>query len=225
MTKLLRAGVSFAALMIAAGAANAADLSRGPYKAPPPAYIEPIFSWSGFYVGANAGYMWGSAQFTGGAGNFETSPKGFLAGGQIGYNLQTGNIVFGLEGDIDYVDAKATANNPACVNCTVKNSWLATGRGRVGYSFGRFLPDITGGVAGGKLETTVNGGTASKTQVGWTLGAGLEYALWNSWSVKAEYLYVDLGSITCGSAACPAPADTKVDFTANIFRAGINYRF
>jgi outer membrane immunogenic protein len=221
MTKLLRTGVSLAALMIAAGAAQAADLPR-PYKAP--VYVEPIFSWTGFYLGANAGYMWGSAQWTGGSGTFETSPDGWLAGATLGYNFQTGNIVFGIEGDIDYVDAKGSGA-AICSTCTFKNTWLGTVRGRLGYAFGRWLPYITAGGAFGNLEIETGSGEANKMQTGWTAGAGLEYAMWGNWSAKLEYLYVDLGSISCGAATCVAASDTNVDFTANVVRAGINYRF
>ncbi len=69
------------------------------------------------------------------------------------------------------------------------------------------------------------GASATKTKAGWTAGAGVEYAFAGPWTAKLEYLYVDLGSATCGSAACPLAADESVNFKANLIRAGLNYRF
>jgi len=65
--------------------------------------------------------------------------------------------------------------------------------------------------------------SANKTKVGWTLGAGVEYAMWSNWSVKVEYLYADLGKSSCGAATCGI--DTDVTFKTSIVRAGVNYRF
>ena len=85
------------------------------------------------------------------------------------------------------------------------------------------MPYITGGAAFGDVKASSPFGDASKTMIGWTAGAGLEYAMWSNWSVKAEYLYVDLGSFDCG-ITCGATTD-DVTFKANVVRAGINYRF
>lgn len=213
---LLRLSLAAAAAMVVTGA-QAADLPRPVYKAP--AYVaEPLFSWTGFYIGANAGYGFGKSDWN--LVGVSPSPKGFVGGGQIGYNYQMGSFVFGLEADYDYSAMKGDA---ACgaLTCTTKNTWLATGRGRIGYAFDRFLPYFTGGVAFGnvKAETPVFGASSSRT--GYALGGGLEYAFLGAWSVRAEYLYVDLGSFDTG----PAPLVNNVSFKANLIRAGINYRF
>jgi len=68
-------------------------------------------------------------------------------------------------------------------------------------------------------------GSVSRTKAGWTAGAGVEYAFMGNWSAKLEYLYVDLGSATCGMATCGFPADESINFKANLVRAGLNYRF
>ncbi len=217
-TKLILAGI--AAMMMAPLAAHGADLPQ-PYKAP--AYIAPAFSWSGFYVGANAGYMWGNSKWSGGAGNFEIAPKGWLAGGTLGYNFQTGNWVWGIEGDIDYANLKGTSD--VCSGCTFKDTWLGTARGRLGYAFDRWLPFVTGGGAFGNAYVATPGGSVSRTKTGWTVGAGVEYAFLEHWSAKLEYLYVDLGSQTCDYTTCAIPSNATVDFTSNIVRAGVNYRF
>lgn len=106
----------------------------------------------------------------------------------------------------------------------IENTWLGTLRGRVGYSFGAWLPYLTGGGAWGNVKVQSAGGSVSDTKGGWTAGGGIEYSL-GQWSAKLEYLYIDLGTATCNAAACLLPADAMVDVTANIFRAGLNYRF
>jgi outer membrane immunogenic protein len=107
-----------------------------------------------------------------------------------------------------------------------QKTWLSTVRGRVGYDgWTSWMPYFTGGVAFGNVEVSTPVGTVSDTSTGWTVGAGVEYAFLNNWSAKLEYFYVDLGSATCTAATCGLPADATVDFTANVVRAGLNYRF
>jgi outer membrane immunogenic protein len=220
-SKLILAGIA-AVLLTAPLGAQAADLPQPVYKAP--AYVAPLFSWNGLYVGVNGGYMWGSSQWSGGAGAFEISPSGWLAGGTVGYNIQTGNWVWGIEGDIDYVDLNGT-DSGACGGCTIKDTWLGTARGRVGYAFDHWLLYGTGGAAFGNVYVSTPGGAVSRTKIGWTAGAGVEYAFREHWSAKIEYLYTDFGSQTCDYTTCAIPTDATVDFTANIVRAGLNYRF
>jgi outer membrane immunogenic protein len=217
--RLLRTGAALAALIMAPIAAHAADMPRT-YKAP--AYVAPAYAnWTGFYVGLNAGYGFGKSDWDVPA--LSNSPDGFLGGVTLGYNFQTGLWLWGLEGDVDYSDMKGSSD---CFggSCESKASWLATARGRIGYAgWNNWLPYITGGAAFGDVKASSPFGDASKTMIGWTAGAGLEYAMWSNWSVKAEYLYVDLGSFDCG-IACGATTD-DVTFKANVVRAGINYRF
>jgi len=223
MFKTIRAGAAVVGLLIAPLGALAADMPRPNYKAP--IYVEPLFSWTGFYVGLNAGYGWANSDWSGSGGNFQSSPKGWMAGGTLGYNYQTGAFVWGIEGDIDYMNLKGTVPSAVCASCTVKDTWLGTVRGRVGYSYNRWLPYLTGGAAYGNVYMEANGGSASGTKAGWTAGAGVEYAFAGPWSAKLEYLYVDLGSATCAQAACGFATDKQVSFKANLVRAGLNYRF
>jgi outer membrane immunogenic protein len=219
---LLRAGVAAAALLTTALAAHAADFPRGAYKAP--AYVAPVYAnWTGFYVGVNAGYGFGKSNWDVPA--VSPAPKGFLGGLTLGYNFQTGTWLWGLEGDADYSAMNGSAN---CVggSCETKNPWLATMRGRLGYAgWNNWLPYLTGGAAIGNVKATGPAGSASKTEIGWTVGAGLEYAMWSNWSVKLEYLYVDLGKFDCGSACSGVAGTDNVSFNANVVRAGLNYRF
>jgi outer membrane immunogenic protein len=199
----------------------AADMPRPAYKAPSSA--EP-WNWTGFYVGINGGYAWGRSSWTnpatgGTTGDFNVS--GALAGGTVGYNLQTGLWVWGAEADIDASWIKGT---DATLCCETKNDWLATARGRIGYAFDRWLPFLTGGAAFGDIKMTPVGFPAeTSTKIGWTAGGGLEYAFQGAWSAKVEYLYVDLGKASCSVATCGVAND--VTFKTSIVRGGINYHF
>jgi outer membrane immunogenic protein len=193
----------------------AADLGPRPvYKGP--AYVAPIFTWSGFYVGINAGYGFGESYWDPGNGTFDT--KGWLAGGTLGYNIQTGNFVWGIEGDFDWSNMKG---DKGVLETSVP--WFATVRGRIGYAFDRFLPYFTGGAAIGEVKMDTGAGTDKETRIGWTVGGGLEWAFLANWSAKIEYLYADLGEASCTIAACGAGSD--VSFRTNIVRGGVNYRF
>src|ERR1700681_3424966 len=176
----------------------AAGLPRPAYKAlRNPVYVAP-FSWSGFYVGINGGYGWGKSDWSSAVTTGSAKPKGALAGGTVGYNFQTGSIVWGAEGDFDFswVKGSDTGGTGVCAapGCETKNTWFATGRGRVGYSFDRWLTYITGGAALANIKMSPNNGlNESKTKLGWTAGLGVEYAFMGSWSAKLEYLYAALG--------------------------------
>jgi outer membrane immunogenic protein len=235
-SKVVRTGIAVAALLVAPIAASAAELPvKAPsYSAPAdsgpayfptkaPVYSEPAANWSGFYIGFNVGYGFGKSDWDDPA--VSLSPKGAVYGGTIGYNLQTGTWLWGAEGDFDFSSIKGSTDCWYGLICETKNSWLATARGRLGYAgWDNWLPYITGGVAMGDIKASISGlGSANKTRFGWTAGVGLEYAFWSNWSVKAEYLYVDLGSFDCG-IACGAATD-NVSFKTNIARAGVNYRF
>lgn len=220
------ASVGFTAL--AAASALAADvLPSRPMPMPrAPVYV-PFFSWNGFYVGLNAGYGFGDSSWTEpvtgiGTGNFNVS--GAMVGGTLGYNMQFGSAVFGIEADIDWSNVKGSSTTNCPLECETRNTWLGTVRGRIGYAFDRFLPYFTGGGAFGEVKGDVTGvNVASKTPFGWTLGAGLEYAFMSNWSAKLEYLYVDLGTLQCPATACAVTTD--IAFKTGVVRGGLNYKF
>jgi outer membrane immunogenic protein len=230
MKRILLASVGFVALVGALGPAVAADLPRQ-MMTRAPAYVAPFYNWTGFYVGLNGGGGFGSSSWDGiPAGNFNVS--GGMIGGTVGYNWQYGAWVFGLEGDVDWTNLKGSTNvggftGCGVFTCTTRNDWLATARGRVGYAFDRWLPYVTGGLAVGNIRATSPGfAGVDNTNAGWTVGAGVEFAIAGNWTAKAEYLYVDLGNTACGTACgfAPAVANTA-SLTANVVRGGINYRF
>jgi outer membrane immunogenic protein len=177
---------------------------------------------------------------------FSNNEGGFFGGGQIGYNWQVGAFVWGLETDFQgtTLTKKAVAVGPLAT-ATLKDNlpWFGTTRGRLGYAFyDRWMGYVTGGLAYGEEQlqlgltdrsgTLFGGrtlvGTRNTTQVGWTIGAGLEWAFAQNWSAKLEYLYYDLGSehVIATNRAFPAASSTlNFDQTGNIVRAGINYKF
>jgi len=198
----------------------------------PVAYVPPVFSWTGFYLGINGGYGFGQSDWSdpndGSTGSFNTS--GFLIGGTLGANYQIGSFVIGLEGDGDWNDANGTTFNGSCavVGCTTRSDWLATVRGRAGFAWDRVLFYGTGGAAFGDVQGAAGAlPFASGTQTGWTAGAGIEWAFAPNWTGKVEYLYVDLGNFSCPATSCAATGGipTTITFTENIIRAGINYKF
>ena len=203
----------------AAAPARAADLSVAPlYKAPPAVQA---YNWSGFYLGANGGGGWGTSNWST-LGSFNVS--GGVIGGTAGMNWQAGHAVFGLEGDLDWSGLRGSG--PAlCPGCATNNDWLATVRGRAGYSFDRFMPFVTGGLAVCDIRATAPGfaGT-TQTNAGWTVGGGLEFALTNNLTAKAEYLHVDLGNMNCGFS-CGVGTGNNVSLREDIVRGGLNYRF
>ena len=216
--------VGAAAVLAASISANAADLPRAapmPTKAPP-VYAPPPFTWNGFYLGVNGGWGWGSSH----SDLFgHTNTSGGLAGGTIGYNMQFGGWVLGLEADMDWSDVDGTTNFNCPAGCTVRNKWLNTDRGRIGYAFGNFMPYVTGGLAVGDVKVTNPGFAGTDpTQLGWTAGVGAEYAISGPWSAKVEYLHVDLGNFNCGLSCGPTTTD-NINFHENQVRGGINYRF
>jgi outer membrane immunogenic protein len=224
-------GVILAALL--SSSAMAADLSRrAPVytKAPTAA---PGYNWTGIYIGINGGGGWGTSRFdfpgfATTTGDFRTS--GGLVGGTIGANWQTSNVVFGLEGDGDWANIKGSSACPtAAFTCTTSDTWLATARGRLGIAANEWLLYVTGGGAFGDVQLGVTGPVnlsgQSGNRAGWTVGGGAEHAFAPGWSLKAEYLHVDLGSSGCTMPNCAAFSAAVAPFRTEIVRAGLNYRF
>jgi outer membrane immunogenic protein len=220
MKRVFFALASLAALMGTAAAADLPPAAAQPYyKAP--AFVQ-AYNWTGFYIGVNGGGGFGSSTWDR-TGSFNTS--GGLVGGTLGYNYQFGQGVIGVEGDIDWADINGTSNTACPLGCKTSDNWLSTVRARLGYAADRFMPYVTGGAAFGDVHATTPGfAGASNSNAGWTVGAGLEFAIAGNWTAKAEYLYVNLGKFNCGLSCGVTPTD-NVSFTTNLVRAGINYRF
>ena len=194
--------------------------------------------------------------------NTENGGSSLIGGAQIGYNWQSGPAVFGIEADIQWrkLEENSVFLAPTTLGVagapfgTVagdnvafhhQQNWLGTVRARLGYAAGQFMPYVTGGLAYGDVEqayterlvapnaTTARTISSSSIEVGWTVGAGFEWAFSNQWSLGAEYLYVDLGDTTLALAASvPGPTATAFrasaatfENTSHIARAKLNFRF
>jgi outer membrane immunogenic protein len=264
--KRLLAAIALVAWPLAG--ASAADLSLS-LRSP----VTPAFNWSGFYVGGNAGGVWGNEQ------NSQTfsAPPPFLAvdtaavsssasssfksgnataGLQAGYNYQYGNWVFGGEVDFEYLGVRGSNSGSAPFPSTlpggasgpptaffntstsVSADWLFTARPRVGWAVQDWLLYVTGGLAVGRksfaqgialLAPFVENSSFATTRAGWTVGAGVEYAIARNWSIRGEYLHVDLGSVNATGTLTPALAGFTqtgtVRVTTEIARGGLNYHF
>jgi outer membrane immunogenic protein len=232
---LIATSAGFAAAAAMPGA-QAADM---PIKAP--RYVEPAANWAGWYIGAHAGAAWQKTDVNTNSGfveccysfypnpNASFSKTGFIGGGQLGYNWQHGNFVFGLEGDISGLSSRASSSfaTYAVENGTYssKMRWLSTVRGRFGLAVGDTMAYMTAGVAFGGVRNTVDYGFAryssSKTKTGWTVGGGVEHMLNRNWTIGLEGLFVDLGDTTVG----PRSKTTRFSNQAVIGRLKLNYKF
>lgn len=205
-----------AVFAISTGAGLAADLSvRAPvYKAPPMAVS--YYNWAGLYVGGHAGYGWGNPVYTNtlntsNFGNaqlgqsFSQQSQGFVGGGQVGYNWQANQWVYGLEADLSYARVRGSSTNFVDDVFTNRLQSILLLTGRLGYSWDNFLLYGKGGYAGGRRSASVidtipsggtGGGSASNWHSGWTAGAGVEYGLTANWIAGLEYDYVRLDTKT-----------------------------
>jgi outer membrane immunogenic protein len=231
-------GAAFAAATVALGcAATAADLPAPVAKAPvaPVAYApEAIYSWTGFYIGGNAGAgfarsTW-SDPFTGANNSFE-SGAGFLGGGQIGANYQLNMLVLGVEGDFDWTGLKAGSIDSIGQTINTKTNFTSTITGRVGAAFDRLLVYGKGGVAfaqdnSGFTDFAGNSASTTLLRTGWIAGAGLEYGITKNLSAKIEYDYLSFGSQPLNFTTATTPLYTSnASLNVQEIKAGINFRF
>jgi outer membrane immunogenic protein len=211
---------------------SAADLPRPVYKAPAYYGPAPVFSWTGFYIGANVGY--GSSRFdgTGTFGSGSVTADGWLGGATVGYNHQMGHFVLGVEGDFDWADVKY--ETPLFAGTlTLKNDYFITAAARLGYAFDRALLYGKVGAAWTRDKYDADDGlggtaTASNNRTGWMLGVGLEYAIWQNLSAKIEYDYLMFGDATPSfttSGGLTVAGTGDVNLKTQIVKAGLNYRF
>jgi outer membrane immunogenic protein len=184
---------------------------------------------------------------------------GFIGGVQAGCNYQTQNIVWGIESDFDWLKQNAafggtfsytTDGHPYSLTVSDDPSWLYTLRGRIGWAVDRSLWYVTGGLAATKLNfqqafaegafTPTPELTSDSTSViGWTVGAGGEYALADNWSIRAEYLFAQFRDTAAGrlvnglgappgcpgTFSCGATFSNAVTANLHVARVGLNYRF
>jgi outer membrane immunogenic protein len=251
------------ALGLGTSAAFAADRPVPAYTPPPPP--APVYTWSGCYVGASAGWDSGRSQHRTVAGSVVNPAApipagtnitdtfdltGFIGGGTLGCNWQWGAWVFGIEGDGSATNKSGQAfetplvplfSDSANFISQTQERWLVTARARLGLTdFWGFGPNtllyVTGGAAWAKIDAAEwlvsnpirTAHIESNTRSGWTVGAGLEYALGYGWSAKSEFLYVkfdDYNTFTTGPFANGIISPREVRLEDYIWRAGLNYKF
>jgi outer membrane immunogenic protein len=196
-------------------------------------YYPTSIDWTGFYAGLQLGGAFGSAQWTNPFSNKGDDPTSdsVIGGGQIGVNWTRDSLLLGAEADFAWTDLKGTASNGGFSH-SVGSHWLALVTGRLGYAINQYVVYAKGGAAFAEERNKVvtPAGTladsGSTTQVGWTVGGGIEYAFAPNWSAKVEYDYADLPSrniVLAGPGLGGHPAN--VDFTIQKVVGGVNYRF
>jgi outer membrane immunogenic protein len=266
MRRLQCALLATVAVIGFASTASAADLpTKAPvYKAPVAA---PMSDWTGFYVGANAGYAWGNSDpaligsvtvlpffFSGTTGTPGLNPRGFIGGGQAGYNWQSGMWFFGGEVDFSGLDAKADASvspfflgkgNVNTLTWSSRYDWLFTARLRGGYTVApNWLLYVTGGLAVTHVNDSVactgrcgdfGGGVTwseSSTLTGGTIGGGIETMFAPNWTARVEYLYArfkdttpPVTSFSGFGSAVPSQPLFSFNHNLNVVRFAINYKF
>lgn len=225
-SKIFVAAIALAALT---NAALAADLQDS--KAPPP-FVPPVLSWEGLYIGGQIGYAWGNvaaqsitpAGLATGIGSYD--PSGVIGGAHIGYNWQSAQYVFGLEGDVDGSGYARTAAFPTIATGT-NIPIEGTIRARLGYAFDQMLVYAAGGLAVASVTDTYAAGpgfdSINKARPGWTAGVGVEYDVTPVWSVRAEYRYIGFGDYTDAPGFGALAYNKRAD--AQMAQLGVSYRF
>lgn len=225
----------------ATSVSNAADVI---YSSPVAPEYNEISIWRGAYIGGQVGYDWAKNKISSDnalINNLRAKPKGFVGGLYAGYNWEFSNAyVFGLEGDINYADLSEDTNGTVLFNALTGRAtwntrirWEGAVRARFGVNYGRWLPYLAGGVALAGVKDKVRGtifdtagnilsdgsNDISKTRVGFTVGAGVDYALTNNLILRAEYRYSDYGKKNIFGN------NSESKLTTNNVRLGIAYKF
>jgi outer membrane immunogenic protein len=222
--------LSQAALAADLGGAPRRGVKDEPYRAP-----APRFSWTGLYIGTHVGYGWSDVDW-----QFDLAPgvstshsgSGALLGGQVGYNIQSGQFVFGAEADLSgaWIDGGTACPNPA-FTCDHSFNWLASLRGRIGAAINgnRTLLYATAGGAWADVDYTAASGAVfgtgfSETHFGYVVGAGVEHMLTPNLTARVEYLYYGFDDAVAPAGALGA-GPAAVDLTTQTVRFGLNFKF
>lgn len=216
--------------------ATAAD--GAPSLLPPAPALPAFYSWTGVYLGVQAGYTWGGERTTlsdtfGRAFNgaaFRTHSDTALGGAQAGFNYQAGSIVFGVEGDVEALDSRETLIAPG-IAARIKRDWQGSLRGRVGFALDRFMIYATGGAAFTDFSTHLQDPATGLTQAvdrsrtGWTAGAGVNLAYTENLILGAEYRYTDFGKMTQAGRGPLLGLTVRHEPTTHALRASAAYKF
>jgi outer membrane immunogenic protein len=224
-----RLGFALLALVaLSSTSASAADLWSN-QTSPTNAFASPVSvtQWSGFYAGVNGGFGWGTTEnspaFAG--GDEDNNSSGWLLGGQIGYNMDMGGFVVGGEADLQWASIGYEDDAPGGGDFDATTDLFGTIRARAGVPIGQVMPYATLGLAYGRGSATVEDGVSTTQRAnhfGWTAGVGLEAMATSNLSLRAEYLYVDLGEQEYNGLGI---GDRDIAQRFGVIRAGVNYKF
>jgi outer membrane immunogenic protein len=211
MLKVLSGGAALVLLL--SGAVEAADAVEAAPAAPPEASAASPFSWAGGYVGLHAGYGWGEGDVVAGGTSGSIDFDGGRFGGFAGYNVDLGSsLIVGIEGDIGY-DWNEREDGTETFGSNVQGAI----RGRVGYAADRALFYAAGGWAATQFSYDDTGVSEDEMMNGWTIGAGVDYAINDRIFARAEYRYNDYGNADIDAV--------NIDFTQHVVQAGIGLKF
>ncbi|PTM40241.1 outer membrane protein [Bosea sp. 124] len=216
--------------------AGAADMPSS--RLPPAPALPAFYSWTGVYLGVQAGSSWGQERtalsdtlgraFNGAA--FRQSSDSALGGAHAGFNYQAGSIVFGIEGDVEALDVGETLIAPG-IAARVRRDWQASVRGRVGFALDRFMIYATGGAAftdfDYQLQNTATGlaESADRSKTGWTAGAGVNFAYTDNLILGVEYRYTDFGKLNYAASGPLLGLAIRQESTTHALRASVAYKF
>jgi len=237
----MRAILSLSFLALVSAPSFAADIIFDPDPVPPMVALpEAPFSWSGRYIGIDLGYGKSKvkqeyATTTTATDLFNIKQgEGAFGGVYAGFGRQARNLYFGFEGDVQYASIKGKSTNVAGTTGEFTPTWLGSTRLRAGYAINNFLgqdmghllPYLTGGLAFGgfKATTKTSAGaewSASRPDTGYTMGAGIDYAINNNTIAKLEYQYMDFGKRTFSDET----DYVRLRMKAHTIRAGVAYKF
>jgi outer membrane immunogenic protein len=237
--KSLLLGGSIAITLSVVSPASAGDLASPAVPLPPGPPPPVVGPWTGIYVGANIGGAWANGTVTDSlfGQTWSTDQSGFLGGGQVGFNYQISNVVFGAEWDFDWTSLSATGSGVSVpgvgvLQASANTDWVTTVAAKFGLAFDRmlFYGKAGGGWVGNNasINNLATGAsiTASTTNGGWLVGAGVEYALAPNWTTKVEYDYLGLRNWSWNTPGILLPADTfTVDRNIQMLKVGVNYKF
>ena len=236
-SRTLAGGLALAASSFACFCcAQAADLPPAPpirEKAAPVAYAPQIYNWTGIYVGGHIGggyadWSWSDPITGGGSDTF--NDLGFLGGAQVGANAQFSRLVLGLEGDFSWTNLKGSGADSIGEPLNSNVQWTSTVTGRIGAAFNRLLVYGKGGLALAQDQSSLtdlagNTATDSFLRTGWTVGAGLEYALDDNWSAKIEYDYLGFGPQSMNFTTPTESVSSNSSLNVQEIKAGLNFHF
>ena len=233
------------AFVVVSGAAFAADLPPRPAPAPYIPAVVPVYNWTGFYIGGNAGAAWTKINVNDSLGDSWSNSQQavFAGGGQVGANYQFNWLVVGVEADFDWLSNNHNSSNAistpiGALQFSANDRWITTLAGRVGVAADNWLFYAKGGggwvgVNNPTLTNLTTGGSISvsnsNSNSGWLAGAGIEWAFAPNWTAKIEYDFLGLNNssltVPVGTPIIGGDVITVTNRDVQTLTVGLNYLF